>query len=78
MIEWLKRFYTQNHNITLTLKGKTFKKTDCERIGGVPKNMSIRLKAQTYAFLFQTRVGLIGMRKFKRKNSCLIKSQTWD
>lgn len=40
MKEWLRRFYNSNNEITLTLNGKTFKKSSCKRIdGGSEKNV---------------------------------------
>lgn len=50
MREWLQRFYTQNHNITLTLNGKTFKKTDCERIGGGSEKHVYKIKDTNLCF----------------------------
>ncbi|MCW8397745.1 hypothetical protein OQJ26_02950 [Legionella sp. PATHC038] len=50
MREWLQRFYSQNHNITLTLNGKTFKKTDCERIGGGSEKHVYKIKDTNLCF----------------------------
>ncbi|WP_392537439.1 hypothetical protein [Legionella sp. 227] len=50
MREWLKLFYTQNHNITLTINGKTFKKTDCERIGGGSEKHVYKIKGTNQCF----------------------------
>ncbi|CAM2993784.1 Uncharacterised protein [Legionella steigerwaltii] len=50
MKEWLTLFYASNQETTLTLNGKTFKKTDCERIGGGSEKHVYKIKGTNQCF----------------------------
>ena len=50
MKDWLTRFYSQNQDITLTLNGQTFDRTDCKRLGGGSEKHVYQIPGQPQCF----------------------------
>ncbi|WP_131793550.1 hypothetical protein [Legionella brunensis] len=50
MKDWLKRFFSENQDITLVLNGTVIKKSDCERVGGGSEKNVYKIKGSNQCF----------------------------
>lgn len=50
MREWLKRFFKKREDITLTLNGKTFKQSECKRLGGGSEKHVYKIEGTNQCF----------------------------